>query len=101
MSKVYFIVLDGAADYKIQALNSRTPLETAYTPAMDYLTEHGIMSMIEILPKEYVPETDSGIMALLGYDPIKYYCGRGTLEAMGRGLYKEYQYFVGFRVNFA
>lgn len=101
MSKVYFIVLDGAADYKIQALNNRTPLETAYTPAMDYLAEHGIMSMIEILPKEYVPETDSGLMALLGYDPIKYYCGRGALEAMGRGLYKEYRYFVGFRVNFA
>lgn len=101
MSKIYFIVLDGAADYKIQALNNRTPLEMAYTPAMDRLAEHGIMSMIEILPKEYVPETDSGLMALLGYDPIKYYCGRGTLEAMGRGLYKEYRHFVGFRVNFA
>ena len=101
MSKIYFIVLDGAADYKIQVLNNRTPLETAYTPNMDYLAKHGIMSMIEILPKRYVPETDSGLMALLGYDPIKYYCGRGALEAMGRDLYKEYQYFVGFRVNFA
>lgn len=101
MSKVYFIVLDGAADYKIPILNNRTPLEAAYTPSMDYLAEHGTMSMIDILPQGYVPETDSGLMALLGYDPMKYYCGRGTLEAIGRGLYKEYKYFVGFRVNFA
>lgn len=101
MSKVYCIVLDGAADYKIPLLNNRTPLETAVTPNMDYLAKHSIMSLINILPPEYVPETDSGLMALLGYDPLRYYCGRGTLEAIGRDLYKEYKYFVGFRVNFS
>lgn len=40
-------------------------------------------------------------MALLGYDPMKYYCGRGTLECMGFDTYKKYKYFVGFRLNFA
>ena len=101
MSKIYFIILDGAADYKIPELMDRTPLEAANTPGLDSLTKCGIMSMIEILPPQYIPETDSGLMALLGYDPLKYYCGRGTLEAIGLGLYKKYKYFVGFRVNFA
>lgn len=101
MSKIYVIILDGAADYKIPELMNRTPLEAANTPGLDNLTKCGIMSMIEILPSQYIPETDSGLMALLGYDPLKYYCGRGTLEAIGLGLYKKYRYFVGFRVNFA
>ena len=101
MSKIYFVVLDGAADYKMAVLNNRTPLEAADTPNMDYLAKYSVMSMIEILPQEYVPETDSGLMALLGYNPLNYYCGRGTLEAMGRDIYNQYKYFVGFRVNFA
>lgn len=101
MSKIYFVVLDGAADYKILELMEKTPLEAANTHGLDSLAKNGIMSMIEILPEKYIPETDSGLMALLGYEPLKYYCGRGTLEAIGVGLYKRYRYFVGFRVNFA
>lgn len=101
MSKIYFIILDGAADYKIPELGNCTPLGMANTPGLDELAKHGTMSMIEILPPQYIPETDSGLMALLGYDPLKYYCGRGTLEAIGLGLVKEYRFFVGFRVNFA
>lgn len=101
MKKIYFIVLDGAADRSNLELDNKTPLETAKTPYMDELVKHGEMSMIQILPEGYVPETDSGLMALLGYDPMKYYCGRGTLELIGRELYKNYKYYVGFRVNFA
>ncbi len=101
MKKIYFIVLDGAADRKIKSLNNRTPLEVANTRYLDYLSQNGMMSLIQILPQDLVPETDSGLMALLGYDPLKYYCGRGTLETIGCGDYNNYKYFVGFRVNFA
>lgn len=99
--KVYFIVLDGAADCKIKLLDNKTPLEVAKTNYLDQLSKNGMMSLIQILPQEYVPETDSGLMALLGYDPLDCYCGRGGLEAMGFDRYKNYKYVVGFRVNFA
>ncbi len=99
--KIYFIILDGAADWKIKELGNRTPLQAAKTPFLDQLVLNGEQSLIEILPNKMTPETDSGLMALLGYDPMKYYCGRGTLEAIGLGLNKDYKYYVGFRINFA
>ena len=100
-NKIYFIVLDGAADRPILSLNYKTPLEIAKTPNLDKLALNGTMSLIRILPEHLVPETDSGLMALLGYDPLTYYSGRGSLEALGCELIKSYKYFVGFRINFA
>jgi len=99
--KIYCIILDGAADHKISCLQEKTPLEVAFMPNLDFFVQNGMMSRIEILPSTHIPETDSGLMALLGYNPIKYYCGRGALEAIGRGICQGYQYYVGFRVNFA
>lgn len=101
MGNIFFIVLDGAADRKIKALKGKTPLEYASIPCLDRLAQGGQQSMIEILPDGLAPETDSGIMALLGYPPMQYYSGRGTLECMGLDKYRSFRYFVGFRVNFA
>ena len=39
--------------------------------------------------------------ALLGYDPLVHYTGRGPLEAYGNGYWDADGYSVGFRVNFA
>jgi 2,3-bisphosphoglycerate-independent phosphoglycerate mutase len=47
------------------------------------------------------PESDSGAMALLGYDPLIHYTGRGGLEALGLGFLAPGDNAVGFRVNFA
>lgn len=99
--RILFIVLDGAADWKIRELGEKTPLQVAKTPFLDYLAMKGELSEIEILPNQMVPETDSGLMSLLGYDPLKYYCGRGTLEALGLNLYQNSKFHVGFRINFA
>lgn len=99
--KTYCIALDGAADHRLSILGNHTPLEIAHKPFLDFITQKGQMSFIEILPKSHVPETDSGVMALLGYDPLTYYCGRGGLETIGNERYKQYRYFAGFRVNFA
>lgn len=99
--KIFFIVLDGAADWKIELLGEKTPLQKAKTPALNQLALVGEQSLIEILPESMVPETDSGLMALLGYSPIQFYCGRGTLETIGLGLNQQYKYFAGFRINFA
>ena len=101
MGKIYYIVLDGAADHKLPQMNGRTPLQAADTPCLDGLAAAGQQSLVEILPKGIVPETDSGIMSLLGYEPTTYYCGRGALECMGLGLYQKFRFFAGFRINFA
>lgn len=99
--KLFIIALDGAADRKIAALGNRTPLEAARTPNLDTMVRSGQMSRITVLKNGLAPESDSGAMALLGYPPEQYYCGRGTLECMGLETYRRYRYFAGFRINFA
>lgn len=79
MKKTYMIILDGAADRPIKELGNVTPLEKANTPALDYLAKKSKQTMITIIDDEICPESDSGAMALLSYDPLKYYPGRGTL----------------------
>lgn len=98
---IYFVILDGAADRKIEELGGKTPLEYASTPVLDDLAKKGSQSMITIINDKIAPESDSGTMALLSYDPIEYYPGRGTLEGLGSGLTKGYKYSSSFRINFA
>lgn len=101
MKKVYMIILDGAADRPIKELGNITPLEKANTPALDFLSKKSKQSMITIIDKNICPESDSGAMALLSYDPLKYYPGRGTLEGLGTGFIPEGYNYAAFRVNFA
>lgn len=99
--KIFYVVLDGAADHVIKELGNKTPLDYAYTPNLNRLAARGILSNIRILPEELAPESDSGAMALLGYDPLVYYRGRGALEGLGLGYVEQYQNSASFRINFA
>lgn len=99
--KIYFIILDGAADRKIRELDWKTPLQCAKTPGLDSLAQMGSQSMITVIDDEIAPESDSGTMALLSYDPKIYYPGRGTLEGLGAGMMEDYRYRASFRINFA
>jgi 2,3-bisphosphoglycerate-independent phosphoglycerate mutase len=38
------------------------------------------------IPKGYIPGTDIGCMSVFGYDPQKYFTGRGPLEAAEHGI---------------
>lgn len=99
--KIYMIILDGAADRSIPELNGLTPLEAANKPVLDNFAKNGQQSVITIIDKDISPESDSGTMALLSYNPLLYYPGRGTLEGIGSGMVSEYNYFASFRINFA
>lgn len=99
--KVYFVVLDGAADRAIKQFDGKTPLEVAATPNLDQLASKGSLSYITILSEGLMPESDSGAMALLGYCPDIYYCGRGALEGLGLDIVSRYRYSASFRINFA
>lgn len=83
----YIILLgDGMADYPLEALNGKTPLEYARTPNMDKIAQEGTVGLIDTIPSGFPPGSDVAIMAVLGYNPQEYYTGRGPLEAASMGV---------------
>jgi 2,3-bisphosphoglycerate-independent phosphoglycerate mutase len=83
----YIILLgDGMADYPLQELDGKTPLEYAHTPYMDRVAKEGTLGMIDTIPAGLSPGSDVAIMSLLGYDPMECYTGRGPLEAANMGV---------------
>lgn len=96
--KYIIIVPDGAADYPIEVLGGKTPFEAADIPYMDSLAKAGIVGRVKTVPRGFVPSSDVANLSLLGYDPQKYYCGRGPLEAANLGV-KLGKNDVAFRCN--
>jgi len=99
--RIFIIALCGGADRPIDALGGRTPFEAAPTPHLDALARRGRSGLLEVISPEVPPESDSGTMALLGYDPIRHYTGRGPLEGLGMGFWSADSSSVAFRINFA
>ena len=77
---------DGMADYPLESLNGKTPLEVASTPHMDWLASRGILGMTHTIPDGFPPGSDVGNMSILGYDPALYHTGRSPLEAASMGV---------------
>ncbi len=78
----YIILLgDGMGDFPIEELGGKTVLEAARTPLMDRITRMGEFGLLKTIPDDKEPGSDVANMSILGYDPIKYYTGRGPLEA--------------------
>jgi len=65
------------ADYPIEELNGRTPLEVARTPNMDFIAKNGKLGRVKTIPEKATPGSDVANIAIFGYDPQKYYTGRG------------------------
>src|SRR3989344_1633164 len=84
--KIIFIVFDGLGDRPIPQLNNLTPLESANTPNLDALAQHGINGLIHTVERSIRPGSDVAHLSLFGYDPRKYYRGRGPFEAAGVGM---------------
>jgi len=84
--KFVFVILDGAADRPCKEFGEKTPFEIAYKPNLDHFAKNGKTGCINVVKKGIAPESDSAVMALMGYDPFQYYTGRGPLEAYGFGL---------------
>ncbi len=96
--KYVVIIGDGMADYPIKELNGKTPLEVARTPNMDYIARHGKCGMARNVPDGMEPGSDVANLSILGFDPRKYYTGRGPLEAASAGI-KLGKRDVAFRCN--
>ncbi len=84
--KYIVLVGDGMADYPIEELGNRTPLEAARTPNMDFIAQNGMLGQIKTIPPNMSPASDVANISILGYDPAQYYTGRGPLEAVNLGV---------------
>ncbi|MBU1090342.1 MAG: phosphoglycerate mutase, partial [Candidatus Omnitrophica bacterium] len=96
--KYIVLVGDGMADYPIEELGGRTPLEAADTSNMDYIAKEGILGRVKTIPPKMSPASDVANISILGYDPKKFYSGRGPLEAANLGIDLEEE-DVAFRCN--
>lgn len=83
----YVVILgDGMADWPIEELDNKTPLEYANTPFMDKLSESAELGMVRTVPEGMSPGSDTANLSVLGYNPKKYYSGRSPLEALSIGV---------------
>lgn len=70
----------------MEELDDRTPMEAAVSPNMDLIARKGIVGTANNIPRGMTPASDVANLSILGYDPKKYYCGRGPLEAANLGV---------------
>ncbi|MFQ5888345.1 MAG: alkaline phosphatase family protein, partial [Candidatus Hydrothermarchaeales archaeon] len=98
--KLIYVVIDGMGDLPLQELGDKTPLEVADTPNMDYLAKIGKTGLMYTVRKDIAPESDVAVISILGYDPFKYYTGRGPVEAVGSGVTMK-EGDLALRCNFA
>ena len=96
--KLLYVVLDGAPD-GLRA--PRTALSEAYKPHIDSLARNSVCGLAYIIGRGIAPESDAATISLLGYEPEKYYTGRGPLEAIGAGMEFAGNRQVAIRANFA
>ena len=95
--KLLYLVLDGVAD----RINGKTSLEAAETPGLNELVSKAKCGLQYSIGKGIAPESDVAVISILGYDPHKYYTGRGPLEALGVDIKIKEGTEVAFRANFA
>jgi 2,3-bisphosphoglycerate-independent phosphoglycerate mutase len=77
-----------------------SPVEAAATPHLDALCARGQLGDVVVVGPGVAPESDAGVFALLGYDPVTDSPGRGVLEALGVEVPLE-PGDVALRLNFA
>ena len=84
--KYVLIIGDGMADWPVEVLGSKTPLEVADHPNMDKIISKGRCGTLRTIPAGMDKGSDVAILSILGYDPRSYYTGRGPFEAVAAGI---------------
>jgi 2,3-bisphosphoglycerate-independent phosphoglycerate mutase len=97
--KYVVVIGDGMADYPLKELNNKTPLQASIIPNMDYIASNGVNGFLKTVPDNMEPGSDVANLSIMGYDPYKYYTGRGPLEAASIGANLK-PGEVAFRCNF-
>jgi len=81
-AKTKYVVLvgDGMADYPLEELGGKTPLQAADTPNMDRIASCRV-GLVRTIPDGMEPGSDVANLSLLGYDPREYHTRRAPFEA--------------------
>ncbi len=83
----YAVVLyDGMADYPVDALGGKTPMEVANKPLFNKMGLKGEVGLVKTVADSLKPGSDVANLSVLGYDPTKSYTGRSPLEAVSIGV---------------
>jgi len=83
--KYVVVIGDGMADFPLEELNGKTPLQISETPNMDKIAADGVSGLLKTVPDTMTPGSDVANLSLMGYNPEKYYTGRGPIEAASIG----------------
>ncbi len=94
------LIGDGLGDRAVPELDGKTPLEAAHTPTLDRLAAEGESGLMDPIGVGIRGGSDTGHLAILGYDPYRYYPGRGPFEALGIGMDVQ-RGDLAFRCNFS
>ena len=88
MKKMKYVVVlgDGMADYPIESIDNKTPLQVAKTPMLDELSKVSEVGLVHTIPEGMAPGSDTANLSVIGYDPKQYYTGRSPLEALSIGV---------------
>lgn len=84
--KYVLILGDGMADYPLQQLDNKTPLQYAHKPNIDFLAQNGEVGMVKTIPDGIPPGSDAANLSVMGYNPKEFYTGRSPLEAVSMGI---------------
>ena len=100
LGKMVILIGDGMGDWPVAELEGLTPIEAANTPNLDRLAREGENGLMDPIAAGVRAGSDTAHLAILGFDPYKYYTGRGPFEALGIGMEVK-RGDICFRVNFA
>ncbi|ORX62394.1 archaeal type cofactor-independent phosphoglycerate mutase [Hesseltinella vesiculosa] len=98
--KLLVILVDGLGDVAIPDFQQQTPLQYARTPWLDKLAATGRSGLLDSVEPGLACGSDTAHMSILGYNPQRYYRGRGAFETMGAGL-DMMPGDIAFKCNFA
>ncbi len=84
--KFLLLIPDGMADWRIEKLGGKTPLEVADKPNIDFIAKEGACGKAKTIPEGFEPGSDVANLTILGIDVKKYYTGRGPIEALANGI---------------
>lgn len=96
--KYIVILADGMADYPVEALDGKTPMEVAEKPCIDGMAAKGEQFLVKTVPDNLKPGSDVANLTVMGYNTAECYTGRSPLEAASIGV-KLAETETSFRAN--
>jgi 2,3-bisphosphoglycerate-independent phosphoglycerate mutase len=83
--KIVMLIMDGVGGLPLTP-DGKTELETAVTPNMDKLAKTGTLGQAIPIHIGVTPGSGPAHLSLFGYDPFKFFVGRGPMAASGVGV---------------